>query len=219
VQALDLEPKKWPSQRRSRETFDAIVEACTWLLPRRGYAGTTTNHVAERAGVNVSSLYEYFPGKDAIVAQVAKRMVDRVLAKLARGAAEVMEAGEDEALRRWVALIHDTVAGERELVAVFLYQVPYTNRLEPMQAVGARLVEFSNELRRRAGDFVREDFSPATMHLVVNLVTSTILQLVLDPPEDVSERELLDELTARLEAWIREVDPRPARAVPRRRSR
>jgi len=145
--------------------------------------------------------------------------VDRVLAKLARGAAEVMEAGEDEALRRWVALIHDTVAGERELVTVFLYQVPYTNRLEPMQAVGARLVEFSNELRRRAGDFVREDFSPATMHLVVNLVTSTILQLVLDPPEDVSERELLDELTARLEAWIREVDPRPARAVPRRRSR
>jgi AcrR family transcriptional regulator len=208
VQALDLEPKKWPSQRRSRETFEAIVEAATWLLPRRGYAGTTTNHVAARAGVNVSSLYEYFPGKDAIVAQVARRLVDRVLARLARGAERVMDAGEDEALGRWVALIHETVAAERELVAVFLYQVPYTNRLEPMQDLGARLVEFSHELRRRAGDFVRDDFSPATMHLVVNLVTSTILQLVLDPPQDVDEPELLDELTARLDAWIREGEAR-----------
>jgi len=49
------------------------------LLPELGYAGTTTNHIAERAGVNVASLYEYFPGKDAIVAQVAERLVERVL--------------------------------------------------------------------------------------------------------------------------------------------
>jgi AcrR family transcriptional regulator len=202
-QLPDLEPKKLPSQRRSRDTFEALVEACTGLLPERGYAGTTTNHIAERAGVNVASLYEYFPGKDAIVAQVAERLVERVLARLARGAARVMEGGEQDAVRRWIELIHDTVARERALVEVFQHQVPYTHRLPSVQASGERLVAFSQEIRRHAGGFVRADFNDATLHLVVNLVSSTILQLVLDPPRDVSRRALREELILRVEEWIR----------------
>ena len=55
------------AQRRAQLTFDALVEACARLLPELGYAGVTTNHVAEAAGVGIASLYEYFPGKDAIV--------------------------------------------------------------------------------------------------------------------------------------------------------
>ena len=54
-----------------------------------------------------------------------------------------------------------------------------------------------------AGGFVQPEFSDATLHLVINLVTSTIMQLVLDPPRDVTRRELLDELTRRVEEWIR----------------
>jgi AcrR family transcriptional regulator len=203
LQAADLQPKKWPAQERSRITFDAIVEACTWLLPERGYAGTTTNHIAERAGVNIASLYEYFPGKDAIVAQVAARLVDRVLERLGEGAAHVREGGPDQAMRRWLEWIHDTVGRERRLVAVFVYQVPFTNQLPPIQAIGERLLTLSREARDRAGGFVQPDFSEATLHLVINLVSSTILQLVLDPPHNVPPEALMDELVRRVEGWIR----------------
>jgi AcrR family transcriptional regulator len=216
LQPLALAPKKLPSQRRSQVTFDALVEACARLLPERGYAGTTTNHVAARAGVNISSLYEYFPGKDAIVVQVAVRLVDRVLARLADGAARSMEVGADRAVRVWLEWIHDTLARERELVAVFLYQVPYTNQLAPIQAIGARLLDFSQQVRGHAGGFVRPDFSDATLHLTINLVTSTMLQLVLDPPADVARRELLDELVRRVEAWIRGSPGTRARSGARR---
>lgn len=204
AQRLDLAPKKRPGQARSRQTFDALVEACTGLLPERGYAGTTTNRIAQRAGVNIASLYEYFPGKDAIVAQVAERLVERVLARIAEGLPRVMEAPEDDAVRLWILLIHQTVARERDLVSVFLYQVPYTNQLAPIRAIGARLVEFSQRVRGHAGGFVRRDFSDASMHLLVNLVSSTIMQCVLDPPGDVSRRALLAELVRRVEEWIRE---------------
>jgi AcrR family transcriptional regulator len=203
-QHLDLMPKKLPRQRRSRDTFDALVDACTLLLPVRGYAGTTTNHIAERAGVNIASLYEYFPGKDAIVAQVAERLVERVLSRLAKGAQRVMQAREEDAVRLWIGLIHDTVAREKQLVSVFLHQVPYTNQLDPIQTIGRRLLEFSQQVRRRAGGFVRSDFSDASLHLLINLVTSTIMQCVLDPPEDVTRRELLDALSRRVEEWIRD---------------
>lgn len=202
-QPLDLQPKKLPSQQRSRATFEALIEACAWLLTKRGYAGTTTNHIAERAGVNIASLYEYFPGKDAIVAQVAERLVERVLGRLAEGAAHVMAGGEDEVVRRFIEWIHDVVAREKDLVAVFLQEVPYTNQLEPVQATGARLLEFSQQVRWQAGGFLRRDLPDPALHLLINLVTSTIMQCVLDPPADVSPRELLDELVRRVEEWVR----------------
>lgn len=200
---LDLEPKKLPSQQRSRETFEALVEACAWLLPRLGYAGTTTNHIAERAGVNIASLYEYFPGKEAVVAQVAERLVRRVLGSLAEAADVAVAAPADEAVRLWIERIHDIVGRERELVAVFLYQVPYTNQIHPVRAVNAQLLALSQEVRRRAGGAVARELSDPALHLLINLVTSTIMQCILDPPPGTTPRELLDELIRRVEAWVR----------------
>ena len=86
---------------------------------------------------------------------------------------------------------------------MFLYQIPYTNRLEPIRAVSAKLLEFSQQVRRRAGTLVRSDLSDASLQLVINLVTSTIMQLLLDPPAGISQRELLDELIVRVESWMR----------------
>lgn len=214
----DLEPRKRPSQARSRATFEALVEACAGVLVERGYAGATTNHIARRAGVNIASLYEYFPGKDALVAQVAERLVDRVLGRLAEGAAHVMEGGEDRAVRRWIELIHRTVARERELVAVLLYQVPYTQQLAPVRALGEHLIGFSRDLRREAGAFVHPGFTDATLHLTVHLVTSTILELVQTPPPDVGSDELFEELVFRVEQWIRGPDARAAGAADPGRS-
>jgi AcrR family transcriptional regulator len=203
LRAIDFEPKKRPVQRRSQQTFDALVEAATWLLPRRGYAGTTTNHIAERAGVSIASLYEYFPGKDAIVAQVAERFVARVLDRLSEAAKAVGAAPEEDAVRLWIEKIHDVIARERDLIGVFVYQVPYTNRLDAIRAVSGRLMTFSQQIHRHAGGRVRREISPASLQLVVNLVTSTILQLVVEPLDETAHRELLDELVVRVEAWVR----------------
>jgi AcrR family transcriptional regulator len=64
-------PRKRPRQERSRFTVEAILEAAADILVRDGYETLTTNRIADRAGVNVASLYQYFPGKEAIVAEVA----------------------------------------------------------------------------------------------------------------------------------------------------
>jgi AcrR family transcriptional regulator len=203
TKARDFAPKKLPAQDRSRDTFDALVDACTWLLPRAGFAKTTTNRIAERAGVNIASLYEYFPNKDAIVAQVADRLVDRVLARLEAGAAR-LPADPKRVARAWIELIYQTVAAEKALVAVFLQEVPYTSQLGAVRGLAPRLLAFSLELRRTAGDLVRADFSSASLRLLINLVSSTILQLVLEPPSDVSRRELLDELARWMEDRVQQ---------------
>ena len=75
--------RKAPRQQRSRVTVDAIVEAATRVLARRGWARFTTNEIAAVAGVSVGSLYQYFPDKLAIAEAIRQRHLDEVLVALA----------------------------------------------------------------------------------------------------------------------------------------
>lgn len=60
-------PRKKPLQSRSRATVHAVLAAAAHILEERGLAAFNTNAVAERAGVSIGSLYQYFPSKDAIL--------------------------------------------------------------------------------------------------------------------------------------------------------
>ena len=65
--------RRRPLQQRAQETAEAIVRATTQILSRDGLERVTTNRVAERAGVSIGSLYQYFPDKEALVAEVRRR--------------------------------------------------------------------------------------------------------------------------------------------------
>lgn len=68
-----LRPRKRPSQSRSEETVAAIVEAAAQILEADGIAGFNTNAIAQRAGVSIGSLYQYFPNKDALTVALMQR--------------------------------------------------------------------------------------------------------------------------------------------------
>ncbi|KPW95816.1 TetR family transcriptional regulator [Pseudomonas sp. SZ57] len=68
-----VKPRKIPAQARSRATVDAIIQAATYILTKVGWEGLTTNAVAERAGVNIGSLYQFFPNKEAVIAELQRR--------------------------------------------------------------------------------------------------------------------------------------------------
>ncbi|MBK1874995.1 TetR/AcrR family transcriptional regulator [Marinobacter sp. 1-3A] len=61
-----------PVQSRAQRSVRKILDAALEVLSEEGYAGLTTNKVATRAGINVATLYTYFPNKAAIIIQVAK---------------------------------------------------------------------------------------------------------------------------------------------------
>jgi AcrR family transcriptional regulator len=62
-----LKARKVPGQARSQETVGAILEASARILESEGLRGLNTNAIAEKAGVSIGSLYQYFPNKDSIV--------------------------------------------------------------------------------------------------------------------------------------------------------
>lgn len=64
------QPRKMPKQERARHAVAAIEQACLKILEKEGAQRLTTNRIAEVAGVNIASLYQYFPNKEAILASV-----------------------------------------------------------------------------------------------------------------------------------------------------
>lgn len=78
TRAESLNPRKRPQQLRSRVTIDTIFEATIQVLLANGLDRVTTIQIAERAGVSVGSLYQYFPNKNALLAAIVKRHVGEV---------------------------------------------------------------------------------------------------------------------------------------------
>lgn len=70
---------------------ERILECAARLFDERGYQDTTTNHVAESAGVSVGSLYQYFPNKDALLVGLAERHVNDAVEVLTVVAADLRE--------------------------------------------------------------------------------------------------------------------------------
>jgi len=99
-----------------------IIQATTQILSRDGAAGLTTNHVAERAGVSIGTLYQYFAHKEALLAEVRRRydatFRERLFAGIGRVGSEPLPIAIAALVRVLVVLhaedarLHNAVSSE-----------------------------------------------------------------------------------------------------------
>jgi AcrR family transcriptional regulator len=96
------ELRKRPRQKRSAAMVDAILEAAARILEDEGLNRLNTNTIAAKAGVSVGSLYQYFPSKDAILAELIRRDHLALLAELTLAAETWAGATLEQAVRAMV---------------------------------------------------------------------------------------------------------------------
>lgn len=87
-----LNPRKAPRQARALATHDAILEAAAQIIGAGGLSAFNTNAVAERAGVSIGSLYQYFGNKDALMVALIHRQQQRQLQSVASAAIAIGDA-------------------------------------------------------------------------------------------------------------------------------
>jgi AcrR family transcriptional regulator len=110
--------RRVPMQGRSVARVRRMLDACADLVDEVGYEGLTTTLLAERAGVAIGSVYQFFPDKRAIVQALTQRNMDAYLERLsdrfATGDFTQWWDGVDASIDEYIAM-HRTVPGFRTL--------------------------------------------------------------------------------------------------------
>jgi len=196
---------KRPSQARSIATFTSILDASTDIIVERGVQGLNTNVVAERAGVNIGTVYHYFPDKTAILVELFRIDQARRMANLMEKLREVSDTPDLDA---WAQDVFNLAIKLRT-------QNPATAHLRRAFRAVPELVE----LDRKETDEYLEFFAKQLMirfpSVSVNraqaaaLILIEITAMILDMSgefERISE-ELLSEGFTALKSYIHTLEP------------
>ncbi len=201
----ELTPRKHARQERSRATVQALLEAAAQVFEREGFEATTTDAIAERAGVSIGSLYQYFPNKDTIVLALAychvvesAEMAVPLLAELAQDPPPPVSRMIRELVRLSVA----SHRGRPRLHRLLYEELPLTSDLRETTArEEAALASWIAAYLRRAPDASVANPELAA-HLVQQSLFTAVHRLATNPPDGFSEEDCEREIAKMLSAYL-----------------
>jgi AcrR family transcriptional regulator len=168
---MDVAPRKTPRQTRAKATVDAIVEATTQVLLKEGYDKFTTARAAERAGVSVGSLYQYFPNKAALAYAVIDRCCDGFLAAFESALAGRRRVTLADCIRAIIDVTlvsHHLTPELHRMVLVLAPRLGVADRTEMVSQRAAKLIEAM--LRKHADEIAPEIDLPVAATVIETLL-------------------------------------------------
>lgn len=164
-----ISSRKQPKQARSNELVAAVLEAAVQVLAKEGAQRFTTARVAEKAGVSVGSLYQYFPNKAAILFRLQSNEWRQTTELLRR----ILEDGARPPLDRLRTLVHAFIRSECDEAAVRVA----LDDAAPLYRDAPEAHEARASGDRTVQAFMREalpNASKATRALAGDIVTTTL---------------------------------------------
>lgn len=202
-----LAARKRPVQARSAVTLDAIFQASIQVLVAEGLNRLTTTRVAERAGVSVGTMYQYFPHKQALLYALNERYLENLAGRM-----------EATCLSQHGAPMADMI-----VAVVNAYWDAKTERPDVTSALYRSAVELDNQSlletfgrRMDAATLAMIVSAPDATYADPALVNSTLLSVIFGTVRNVFERNLppmeaealRDQLIAMCMAYLRTAEKR-----------
>jgi AcrR family transcriptional regulator len=192
-----LQPRRKPRQVRAELTRERILAAAAHVFTEHGYAAGTTNRIAERARISIGSLYQYFPNKDAILAELLVRHIDRGTWRQADQLD--LSPGSLEATVR--ALVRDAIdnhSDDPQLLRIMIEEAAFSqDLLDAIERHGQLRVGQLRDLLTRHPDVHVRDVGTAA-ELILFTVEMNTHKFMAAPQAiaiDTFEQELVDMVT------------------------
>ena len=199
--------RRIPRQARAAETAAAILEAAAQLLEAGGTAAFTTNAVAERAGVSIGTLYQYFADKNAIVLAVARQEIERALVEVGRalgGEVDPRPGGRVRAMVR--AIVHAFHGRQRARRAVMQAVLSLGRAAELMAPV---LAFIGRQAAEGGAGTLPADVAPTPLQIFVlsRAIMGVIQAAVLEGQPFFKSRAFEDELVRLILSYVSALRP------------
>lgn len=186
--------KKQPSQPRARRTVERIITATGELVMEQGLEALTTNRVAEQANVNIATLYQYFPHKQALLsALVQTHMHDltRSLNTLLEGLGDVSVA---ESTRLWATLGIQYFRQNDSLLSMLIQSQHALTTLPEGKEFERRLLDAMHRFLSRQRDQLRVENLDRAIYVSLHACTAILSRHLLEPVPYYKDEEIVEEV-------------------------
>jgi len=184
-----FKPRKQPVQARSEATVSALFDASIQVLLAVGYRRFTTTRVAERAGVSVGSLYQYFPNRQALITSVIERYLEGLRATIEQHCRDLRGSRLDQLVG---GLVDAVIAAKWEHIEVSrALHEPFAD-IGGMRLVNASAVKTAGsiaEVLRSCADASFRDVDRLALLIVISC--SSLLQAAITDQTGAIGREAL----------------------------
>ena len=189
-------PRNIPRQQRSKDTFDRVLAAAARLFGELGYAATTTNKIAEAAGISVGTLYHYVGDKDALLSALAERHLADAAARIA-AAFDRLRAQEPDlatSLRTVIeAIVHLHIDEPRLHQLLFDWTPRSAETLAQLRTAEHAMARETAWHMQRLG--VAAEHRELTAQLLVSGLEAQVHRAIIDAEVPIDAEVLIDVLT------------------------
>lgn len=190
-------PVRTPTQARSRATVEAILDGAAEVLTFRGYAKTTTNHIASAAGVSIGSVYQYFGDKDAVIAAVAEKFATETLV-FSREHLDDSRQGQAR-VSAWLTALATRVAEQEALLRVLFQEVPYTWSTPGVRDAMTAALDVVERLDTRAH---RGNHKHERALVILKSAVAVLLELATDASLRERRQVIVEELATMIARYL-----------------
>ena len=191
-----------PRQARATQTVASIVEASAQILEKGGLAAFTTNAVAERAGVSIGTLYQYFADKNALVMALARREMEAALADVARALQGEIDPSVEGRIRAMVrAIVHAFRGRQRARKAVIQAILSQDGGIALMAPVAAFIAR-AGEAVGRGPNSLLGPLTREQVFVVSRSLMGVVRAAVLEEQPFLASRSFEDEIVRMIVAYL-----------------
>jgi AcrR family transcriptional regulator len=200
--------RRTPRQSRSIETVKAIFEASARILQRDGVQGLTTGRIAEVSGYGLSTIYDYFPTKEAILVAMARQELDRTFQTLQKAVGSTNDADGEVATRTLIRAMIRGFGGRQRmrgaLIETMIARGHSAELAQPVDKIAALLLATDSAVAGR--------LSPESLYVLTRSIIGAIRAWAMEGGVRVTPQALEFELVELAHAYV-------ARCLARDRSR
>ena len=203
-QDIALKPRKRPVQTRSEATVAALLEASIQVLLAVGYRKLTTTRVAERAGVSVGTLYQYFPNREALITSVIEDYLEDIAALVAQSCQDLAGRPLDELATGLVDAFIAAKWQRIELSRAVHEPLVDVGGAELVRATAGRSADFVADILQSCSDADFRDVHQLAL-LVVMACSSLLQAAITDPTKSIDVEALRAHMRAMVLGYLREM--------------
>ena len=171
-------------------------------MGENGLASTTTRHIAQRAGVGVGSVYEYFKDKDAIYNAMAERFIGDMAQMITDITPKLVEASPEDMIRILLNNFREILQRDDNLYLRYAREASYEQLKASQPIINRVLIDLLMKYLVKHPELAKVPNIPGTSYFLIQGGSYAVMNHLMDPAPSVSFDELADAIAKMVGAGV-----------------